>query len=89
MLQISSVSLTVVCLDGVKNVCVFVCRCVWVCDRKPHVVGVLGLKSRFVPVIEFFLQRYSLKGRFPTSTFLEGFFEETVSASAVMTTVHH
>lgn len=34
--------------------CVFVHHCVWVCDRKQHFVGVLGLKSRFVPLIEFF-----------------------------------
>lgn len=32
----------------------FVCQRAWVCDREQHFAGVLGLKSRFVAVIEFF-----------------------------------
>lgn len=35
-----------------ETMCVSVCQCKWVCDRKQHVAGVLALK-RFVPVIEF------------------------------------
>lgn len=73
------------------SVCVRMCV-MWVCDRKQHFGGALGLKSRFVPVIEFFSHRgVEFEREISSQRDPGGFREEMIPAAAadVMITLHH